>query len=112
LPHQQIAASEHHRCRLLLLCFYRHEPHARTLSRLADRFGIGGIVLLALHERLDVSRRDQPHLVAKLDQLPRAPPHASSTKRQGGCEAKNGNSLARLIFFLSTAWPDASTQCA
>jgi len=36
------------------------------------RLRIGRVVLLALHERLDVGRRDQPHLMAQLADL--APP--------------------------------------
>ena len=50
---------------LLLLALDRDEPHARPLHRLADRFGIGPVVLLALHVRLDVLRRHQPHRVAE-----------------------------------------------
>src|SRR6516164_9542503 len=38
---------------------------------LADRFRIGGIVLVALDVRLHVLRRHQSHLVAKRAQLPR-----------------------------------------
>src|SRR5215472_3464765 len=40
-------------------------------NRLADRFGIGGIVLVALDVRLHVLRRHQSHLVAQRAQLAR-----------------------------------------
>jgi hypothetical protein len=60
LPHQEIARPEHESCGLGLLAFGSHEAHGRALGGLADRLGIGGIVLLPLDERLDVRRRDQP----------------------------------------------------
>ena len=50
LPHQEIAGAEHHAVRLLRLVLHRHETHARPLRRLADRLGIGQVVLLPLHE--------------------------------------------------------------
>src|SRR5215469_13543513 len=46
------------------------KQHRRAPNRLADRFGIGGIVLVALDVRLHVLRRHQSHLVAKRAQLP------------------------------------------
>jgi hypothetical protein len=39
-----------------------HEPHSRPPHRLANRLGIGGIVLVALDVGLHVFRRHQPHL--------------------------------------------------
>lgn len=36
---------------------------------ISNRLSIGGIILLALYEGLDVSGRDQPHLMAKLPDL-------------------------------------------
>jgi hypothetical protein len=41
------------------------------LGRFADGLCIGGIVLLPLDERLDVGRRDQPHMMAQLTDLTR-----------------------------------------
>src|SRR3954454_9735578 len=71
--------------------FDGHKPHARSLRRLADRLGIGRIVLLPLHEGLDVCGRDQPHRVAQFADL--APPvMGPATGLQGhhapglGCE--------------------------
>src|SRR3954462_5103992 len=59
------------RCRLLLLAFHRHEAHARALGGFADGLGIRPVVLLPLHVRLDVGRRDQAHGVAQLAELTR-----------------------------------------
>lgn len=44
------------------------QPSEGSLN-LADRLGIGCVVLLPLHERLDVGRRDEPHLMAQLADL-------------------------------------------
>lgn len=61
--HQLLARAERHGARLLVGRFRLHETHGRTLGRLNDRLGVGGVVLLPLQERLDVMRRDQPVLV-------------------------------------------------
>jgi hypothetical protein len=45
--------------------------HRRALNRLANRFRIGGIVLVALDVRIHVLRRHQPHLMAQRAQLAR-----------------------------------------
>ena len=71
LMHQHIANPEHDPASLLFLALDRHEPHRGPLRRLANRFGIGRVVLLAFDERLDVGRWDQPHRVPKLTELPR-----------------------------------------
>jgi len=68
LPHQEIACPEHQSGSLGLLALGSDKAHGRALGRLADRLGISGIVLLALHERLDVSRWDQPdHMPERAD---------------------------------------------
>ena len=41
------------------------EAHLGPLRRDDDRLGIGGIVLLALHEGADILGRDQLHLMAE-----------------------------------------------
>ena len=48
LPDQKTARSMQHQHRLLLGVLYRHEPHRRAGYGFADRFRIGGIVLVAL----------------------------------------------------------------
>ncbi len=63
LAYREIARPEHHAAGLLLFVLHRREAHARPLRRLADRLGVGRVVLLPLDERLDVGRRDQPRPV-------------------------------------------------
>ena len=50
---------------LLLGGLGRHEPHVWSGDRLANRFRVGGIILLSLHIGLHVGRRHQAHGVAK-----------------------------------------------
>jgi hypothetical protein len=69
LPHEKIARMELSRTCLLLFALHRHEAHGRPLRCLADRLCIRGIVLLPLHERLPVSRRDKPYLMTEALQL-------------------------------------------
>jgi hypothetical protein len=69
LADQQLARRLHHGGSLGLGILDRHEAHAGTAGRLADRLGIGAIILAALEKRFDVLWRDQPHDVAKPGQL-------------------------------------------
>ena len=55
---------------LLLLALDRDKPHARSLHRFADRFGIGPVILLALDVGFDILRRHQPHRVAEPSKFP------------------------------------------
>ena len=71
LADQKIARPEHESRGLLLFGLHSHEAHRRTLRRLADRLSIDRVVLVPLHERLDVGRRDQPHLMAQCHQFAR-----------------------------------------
>jgi hypothetical protein len=71
LPHQKIACPMQHQPALLLGRFDLYEPHGRPPNRLADRLGVGSIVLVALNVSLHVLRWHQPHLVAKLRQFTR-----------------------------------------
>src|SRR4051812_12857615 len=95
LAHQEITGAEHDPIRLLLLAFHRHEAHARALGGFADRLGIRPVVLLPLHVRLDVGRRDQAHGVAQLAELtrpvmrPGAGLHRHRAGRLGGEECEH-----------------------
>src|SRR3954449_3733725 len=95
LADQQVAGPEHDGRGLLGLALDGDEPHGRALGRLADRFGICGIVLLPLDERLHVSRRNQPHLVPQLGDLAcpvvsaRARLHGDKTARLRGEEGEH-----------------------
>jgi hypothetical protein len=71
LAHQQLTGAMQRQHRLLLGVLHRHKAHARALHGLADRLGVAAIGLVALHARLDVGRRHQPHLVAERLQPPR-----------------------------------------
>jgi hypothetical protein len=55
--------------RLLLCRLNRHKPHGRSPNSFANRFGVGGVVPIALDVRLHVLRRHQPHLVPKRAEL-------------------------------------------
>ena len=64
LAHQKIACPEQHAPRLLLLRLHCHETHGRPRCRLADRLGVGRVVLLPLDVGFDINRRDQSHRMA------------------------------------------------
>ena len=49
----------------------RNEPHVRPRDAFADRFGIGGIILLTLEVGLHVGRRHQAHSMTESLQLTR-----------------------------------------
>src|SRR6516165_3288809 len=72
----------------LILALLLDEPQVRTQRRFGDRLGIVVIVLLPLHERLDVDRRDDPRLVPQRAQCPadkmraQAGFHADDARRQ------------------------------
>ena len=88
LSHQKIARAMQHQPPLLLDRFDLHKTHGRPPYRLADRLGIGGIVLVALDVGLHVLCRHQPHLMAKLREFTRpivrrgAGLHADQARRQ------------------------------
>src|SRR5262249_16248940 len=80
---------------LLVSRLDRYKAHRRAPNRLADRFRIGGVVLVALDVCLHVLRRHQSHLVAKRAQLARpvvrrrARLQANQTGRQSTEERQN-----------------------
>lgn len=59
LPNEQIPCAENHGRRLGRLRLDWYKSHRGSLSRLADCFGISGIVLLPFHEWFNVNRRYQ-----------------------------------------------------
>jgi hypothetical protein len=71
LANQTLATTMQQQSRLLLGRLGRNEAHRWPLNRLANRFRVRRVVLVALHIGLDVLRRHQPHLVAERLQLPR-----------------------------------------
>ena len=64
LPDEQVSCLEHHRPGLLFSGLYRHKAHSRSQGGLSNGLGIRCIILLSLHERLHVNRRDEANLVA------------------------------------------------
>ncbi len=70
LVHQKIARPEQHAPSLLFLRLHSHKSHGRARRRLADRLRVRRIVLLPLHIRFDVDRRDQSHRMAEPADLP------------------------------------------
>src|SRR5512134_2852194 len=88
LAHQEVAGLVDHQRPLLFSRLQRHEPHRRTLNRLANGLGIEGVVLAALDVRLHVARRYHADLVSQPAELSRpvmrcrAGLHADETRRQ------------------------------
>src|SRR3954453_5230670 len=69
LPQQKIARAMLHQPALLLGRLRSPKSHRRPANRLADRLGIGRIVLVALDVSLHVLRWHQTNLVTELRQL-------------------------------------------
>ena len=63
------------RCNVKTLCFSTVFGSTKRIAgrptALADRFGVGGVVLLPLDVGFDIGWRHQPHLVAERKQFPR-----------------------------------------
>src|SRR5215212_2744798 len=69
LADQKVPRAEHDGCGLLVRTLAGNKAHSEPLSGLADRFGIGHVVLLPLDERLHVRRRDETDRMAELGDL-------------------------------------------
>jgi len=107
VAHQLRARTVQHRQTLLLEPLHRHERHAWSRHRLADRGGITRIRLATLDMGLDVLRRHQLHAVPELGNLTRpisALPQASMPTRHGASLAKNANTSLRLSFRATTTF--------
>ena len=112
LPHQQIAGPKYDRARLLFLALHGDKAHRRPLSGLADRFGVGGIVLRRF--TFDIGWRYQANRVAELADLTRPimrTAQAPMATRQAGCLAKNVSTLPRRSCLRKTTAPEASAPC-
>jgi hypothetical protein len=114
LAHQQVTGPEQHCPGLLGFGLHGDEPHRRAGCRLRDSLGVGSIVLVTLHKRLHVDRRDQPHGVAELLNLtpqPWAVAQASIATRQRGWAARNGSRPSRGSFLRKAIEPSAVAPC-
>ena len=115
LANQKIAGSVSHRCRLLHLALHSYEPHRRSRRRFGNRLGIRHVILLPLYERLHISRRDQPHLVAEIADCPTpvvrtgAGFHRYDARR---LHAMNFSNCARVSLRRNTTAPSAAAPCA
>jgi hypothetical protein len=69
LSHQQVPCSKHNGACLSILALHSNKTHRRALRGLANRLGLGRVVLLSLHEGLNVGRWDQSHSVAEFADL-------------------------------------------
>src|SRR5207302_7635324 len=63
--HDALPISHQHQRRLLFDGLCRHEPHRRPAHRLADRLGIGCVVLVPLDERLHRSEEHTSELQSR-----------------------------------------------
>lgn len=83
----------------LVLCLLAHGTQVRPQGCFSNRLGIVVIVLLPLHERLYVDRRDDPRLLAQLTQgTADKVRDASIPTTQGRNCLKVSASASRLIF--------------
>lgn len=71
LLHELLARAERNGPRLLVGGLRFDETHGRPQRRLDNRLRVGRVILLALQERLDIVRRDQPDLVPEAGHFPR-----------------------------------------
>ena len=69
LVHQKIAGAMLHQMGLLFDRLHLNETHGRPAHRLANRFGICRIVLVALDVGLYVLRWHQPHIMTELGEF-------------------------------------------
>src|SRR5262249_15765597 len=98
--------------RLLLGHLDRHKSHRRTLNRLANRFRIGGIVLIALHVRaftycVGISRTSCPRAPSSRAHY-WAVAHASSPTTERGSRLKKPSTWLRRSRLRKTVVPSAS----
>ena len=90
---------QHHSLGLLVERLHRHEMHAGTPARFADRRGVVAVILAAFDIRRHVLRRDQMHLVAERGQFP-GPMMAAATGFQGNL---GGRQLGEEVDHLPAA---------
>ena len=65
LANEEMPCAMKRQAALLFWGLGRHEPHIGSRDRFANRFRIGGIVLLSLDIRFHIGRRHQAHSVAE-----------------------------------------------
>jgi hypothetical protein len=111
LAHQPLPATVQQHGSLLVGRLDRHKSRGRSPNRLANRFRIGGVGLVAFDVRLHVLPRHQPHLVANRAQLASpvsAVAHASNPTTHRGMRLKNASTCPRRSRLRRTVVPCAS----
>ena len=124
LTRQQRPGAVEHRHGLLVDALDRHEAHGWPTHRLADRLGVGRVVLVPLEARLHMAWRHQLHLAAQRDQLARlvmgraSRLHAAHllagrlhADQHGASPSKKASSLSRRIALRITTRPRPSMAC-
>src|SRR5260370_2944635 len=127
LPDEEMARAMEHQAALLFRRLGRHEPDVGSGDRLADRLGVGGIVLLPLDVGLHVGRRHQPHGMADRLELARpvvrrcAGSYTNEARRQlleerqdiGALQLAADDHLARRIDAMDLKYRlrDVETNC-
>ena len=89
LSDRKFTCSKQHCTRLLFRRVDRNCPQCRPQGCFGNRLCVGNIGLPALHERLDVNRRDQPHIVSSAlpSPVPENVPFHRLPWRRRGAEA-------------------------
>ena len=90
LSDEQMPCPMQRQARLLLRRFDRHETHIRPLHRLANRLGVGRVVLLAFDVRLHIDRRYEFNFMPKRSEL------ANQARRQLHKKRQNTTALQLL----------------
>jgi hypothetical protein len=71
LRHQHLARLVMHEHRLVRQRAHVDKAHRRPCHRFTDSSGVGRVILLPAHIGLDIGRRHDPDVMAKLEQLTR-----------------------------------------
>lgn len=101
LPNQQIADTVRSERCLLFWGLDRHKAHRGPAHGFADGFGIGRIMLVALHIRFDIAGRHQTHVVPATSDLTR--PEVGGA---AGLNADNaGRQSGKEVCYLAPAQP-------
>jgi hypothetical protein len=115
LAHQQVSGTVGHRHGLLFLALHGDEPHRWPCRRLGDRLGVGHVVLLPLHERFHVNRRDQFHRMSERRNRPRPMVRTGAGLHRHRAAGQVSEELQHLQpdnFRRNTTDPSAAAPCA
>ena len=97
LADEQASRPVQHQHALLLRALDRNEAHRRPGHCLADRFGVGRIILLPLDVRFHIVRWHEAHVVAKASDLTRPMMRAAAGFHADHAGWKTGKELQQLV---------------